>query len=171
MPQPPRSLLRSSQLFSLALLVYLAAAPALAQSRPPLDNPGRRSTSIGAVILDSTLTILENADAPPPIRNAAEDLATDFGKVFGTRPRIIERKEDAARVTILVGEQSQIPETMRSAGLSDPESFSISVTEANWNTTRATDVILLSGADMRGTIYAIYEFSQKYLGIDPLYYW
>jgi hypothetical protein len=31
--------------------------------------------------------------------------------------------------------------------------------------------VLLAGADMRGAIYAIYEFSQKFLGIDPLYYW
>ena len=30
---------------------------------------------------------------------------------------------------------------------------------------------MLSGADMRGTIFAIYEFSQQYLGVDPLYYW
>ena len=31
--------------------------------------------------------------------------------------------------------------------------------------------MVLVGADMRGTIYAIYEFSQEYLGVDPLYYW
>ncbi len=31
--------------------------------------------------------------------------------------------------------------------------------------------MLLSGPDARGTIYAIYEFSEKYLGIDPLYFW
>src|SRR2546428_11209556 len=24
---------------------------------------------------------------------------------------------------------------------------------------------------MRGTIYAIYEFSEEFLGVDPLYYW
>src|SRR5262249_4808272 len=27
------------------------------------------------------------------------------------------------------------------------------------------------GGDMRGTIYAIYQFSEDYLGVDPLYYW
>ena len=31
--------------------------------------------------------------------------------------------------------------------------------------------MVLSGADMRGTIYAIYQFSEEYLGVDPLYYW
>src|SRR5437868_14259467 len=80
MSQLPRSLLRSSQLFSLALLVHLSADPAFAQSRSTLDNLGKRNTRIGAVILDSTLTILESADAPPPIRHAVADLATDFGR-------------------------------------------------------------------------------------------
>ncbi len=47
------------------------------------------------------------------------------------------------------------------------ESFSITV---------ATDdpgkkIVRLEGADMRGTIYAIYEFSQEFLGVDPMYYW
>jgi Glycosyl hydrolase family 115 len=42
---------------------------------------------------------------------------------------------------------------------------------ADWNKARRTEVVLLTGADMRGTIYAIYEFAQKFLGIDPLYYW
>jgi len=31
--------------------------------------------------------------------------------------------------------------------------------------------ITLAGADMRGTIYAIYQFSQDYLGVDPMYFW
>ncbi len=60
---------------------------------------------------------------------------------------------------------------MRPTGLTAPESFSISVTSANWNKTRPTKVVLLTGADMRGTIYSVYEFSERFLGTDPLYYW
>jgi len=30
--------------------------------------------------------------------------------------------------------------------------------------------MLLAGAGMRGTIYAIYQFSEEQPGIDPLYY-
>jgi hypothetical protein len=32
-------------------------------------------------------------------------------------------------------------------------------------------VVRLEGTDMRGTIYAIYQFSQEFLGVDPMYYW
>src|SRR5205823_724577 len=106
-----------------------------------------------------------------PIQHSAEDLATDFGKVFGMKPRIVHRQEDAAPLTILIDEQSKLPESVRPIGSADPESFSISVAKADWNKAHATDVIVLSGADMRGTIFAIYEFSQQYLGVDPLYYW
>jgi hypothetical protein len=100
---------------------------------------------------------------------ATQDLAGDFEKVMGKKPRIINRVEDAASVTILIGEQSNLPEDMRPAGLTDPESFEISVTSGDWKP--QTKVVLLSGADMRGAIYAIYEFAEEYLGIDPLYYW
>lgn len=168
MQQLARLSFRFGWSLSIAALVCASTAPALAQSRK-LAAGRQQATPNDAIVLDSKLTILINASASPPIRHAAEDFAADFGKVFGAKPRIIERQEDAAPVTILVGDQSQIPESMRPAGLTGPESFSISVTKANWS--RTSDVVLLSGADMRGTIYAIYEFSQKYLGIDPLYYW
>ncbi|MGA8598912.1 MAG: glycosyl hydrolase 115 family protein, partial [Bryobacteraceae bacterium] len=31
--------------------------------------------------------------------------------------------------------------------------------------------VVLTGSDVRGTIYAIYQFSQQFLGVDPLYWW
>ena len=33
------------------------------------------------------------------------------------------------------------------------------------------DALLIAGSDERGTMWGIYEFSQKYLGVDPLYLW
>jgi hypothetical protein len=123
------------------------------------------------IVLDSTTTILVRVDTAEPIRQAAEDLASDFQKVLGKKPRIVNREEDAGPTAILVAEQSKVPENMRHSRLSGPESFSISVARANWNKTRSIQVALLTGADMRGTIYAIYEFAQRYLGVDPLYYW
>ena len=43
----------------------------------------------GGIVLDSRIAILERADAPDPVKKAAEDLAGDFEKVLGTRPRLI----------------------------------------------------------------------------------
>src|SRR6185312_7849564 len=82
----------------------------------------------------------------------------------------VSKTEEAGPVTIVIGLISDIPEAVRPEALSSAESFSISVSNPNWNN-RNSHAIVLAGADMRGTIYAVYEFSQKYLGVDPLYYW
>ncbi len=162
---------RWSKCLALISLSVLCAAHAFAGPQAVAhksDSNGRRD---GVLRLDANLTILESPDTRGPIQKAIEDLSTDFEKVLGKKPRIVNREEDAGAVTILVGEQSKIPEAMRPAGQTAAESFSISATTANWNKTRPAKVVLLSGADMRGTIYSIYEFSERFLGTDPLYYW
>ena len=122
-------------------------------------------------MLDSRVTLLEAADEPAPVRRATEDLANDFYSVFGTRPRIVTRQADAGPMTILIGEPSRLPEPMRPNDLTTAESFSMHLATASWSTNQTARAVVLSGADMRGTIYAIYEFSEEYLGVDPLYYW
>jgi hypothetical protein len=145
----------------------LAGSRAAANS---LDRPRSFQEHEATVIVNPSVTILESAQEAEPIREATEDLASDFRKVTGKRPRIVTRREDAGTVTILIGERAEIPESMRPAGLTAAESFRLSVESAEWNG-RPRKVILLAGADLRGTIYAIYQFSEEYLGIDPMYYW
>jgi hypothetical protein len=123
----------------------------------------------GSLALDSQVTVLLNPDEPGQILEAAKDLQNDFEKVFGKKPNIVHRIEDAGPVTVLIGEESNLPEDLRPAGLTDPESFSISLASAKGP--QPTKIVLLAGADMRGTIYAIYQFSEEFLGVDPLYYW
>jgi hypothetical protein len=147
------------------LLVALAVGcggPVLAQSHRLADQ---------TYVLDSRVTLLEVAGEPPPVRRATEDLANDFYKVLGTKPRIITREEDAGPMTILIGEQAKLPAAMRPNDLTAAESFSMQLATADWSKQPAGKAVVLSGADMRGTIYAIYEFSEEYLGVDPLYYW
>ncbi|HEX5228958.1 MAG TPA: glycosyl hydrolase 115 family protein, partial [Bryobacteraceae bacterium] len=116
------------------------------------------------VAIDSSAVLLVPSDEPDPVREAAKDLAGDFEKVFGKKPRITTRSEDAAAVTILIGSKSTEVQKL-APRLTEPESFSISVHRS------PTTVVLLAGADMRGAIFAVYHFAQQYLGIDPMYYW
>ena len=154
--------------------IFMAAALAQTKSSSTDSNPAKsnptNATHKGSVVLDAAVTILESADAPEPVQKAAQDLASDFQKVMGKKPRIVTSLADAGSTTILIGEQANIPEAMRNADLKAPESFSISVTSANFGD-KPSKVLLLTGPDMRGTMYAVYEFSQEYLGIDPMYYW
>jgi hypothetical protein len=93
--------------------------------------------------------IVESPDAPGPVRKAVEDLAGDMEKVFGRRPAIVEEARGAA---IEIGAPTN----------GSAESFSIAV---------RGNRLVLAGADMRGTMYAIYTFSQEWLGVDPMHYW
>ncbi len=122
------------------------------------------------ITLNAKATILLGPSEPEPVKRAAADLATDFQNVTGKPLRIVNRENDAGAVTILIGQQENISGNLRSARLSAPESFSISAKTANWNQ-QPRQVVVLSGPDVRGTMFAVYEFSRKYLGIDPLYYW
>lgn len=114
-----------------------------------------------AVIVNGHATIVVAADEPQPVKTAAEDLAQDCAKVFGMRPEIADRPGQGT--TILIGEAGRLPEEDRPQNVTATESFSIAA--------HGSGTIVLAGADMRGTIYAIYQFSQEFLGVDPLYYW
>ncbi|HVH70078.1 MAG TPA: glycosyl hydrolase 115 family protein [Candidatus Dormibacteraeota bacterium] len=147
--------------------VLIAAYPASAGSNKLQVT---KKTLNESIAIDSTVTLLLSPEEPGPLEEAAKDLQDDFDRVLGKKPRIVHRLDDASLVTIWIGEKSKLPEGMRPEGLSEPESFSISVTPAK-EESPSTKAVLLTGADMRGTVYAIYEFSEEYLGIDPLYYW
>ena len=128
------------------------------------------SSDSGMIRVDGSAVILLPENTPAPLRKATEDLRSDFARVFGTRPRTVTTTQKAGPVTIVIGSESDIPNAVRPEASGGAESFSISVANPKWNS-RASHAIVLSGADMRGTIYALYEFSRKYLGVDPLYYW
>ncbi len=114
--------------------LLLATGPAGAQS---------------GITIDAHTVIVETADAPGPVKKAADDLASDMAKVFGARPQIVPSSGGPA-----------IEIAAPTGGAT--ESFSIAA--------RGNHVVL-SGTDMRGTIFAIYSFSQDWLGVDPMYFW
>ena len=136
--------------------IFLAAA-ALGQTPP-------------TIVIDANVTILEGTQEPVPVQEAVKDLASDLTKVFGNKPRIVSREQDAGPVTIAIN-SSGTPSSPRQAAKTEaPESFSIAVSRVTSGNNPRT-VIRLAGADMRGAIYAIYQFSEEYLGVDPMYYW
>jgi hypothetical protein len=122
----------------------------------------------GRIILNGNVTILLEPSQPEPVQLAAQDLASDLDKVFGRQPRVVSEEDEAGPVTIVLGDEaSGAPADHASA----PEAFSITSGSAAWTQGHTTQVIRLAGSDTLGTIYAIYQFSQQYLGVDPMYYW
>jgi hypothetical protein len=122
-----------------------------------------------AIALDPSITIVESTQEPGPIRRATDDLLSDFAKVFGQTPKLVNQLDDAGPVALFIAENSHLPVGIKCATASDTESFAFSIAPAHGKSKHT--VVCLTGADMRGAIYAIYQFSQTWLGIDPMYLW
>lgn len=122
-----------------------------------------------ALTINSSVTLVESMQESGAVRRATGDLQSDFLKVFGHAPKLTSKLEDAGPVAILIAERSHIPADISCTISSSTESFAFSVVDAYGP--KSQQVVCLTGADMRGTIYAIYQFSQTVLGVDPMYLW
>jgi Ni/Co efflux regulator RcnB len=126
----------------------------------------RVSAQARSTVLNSSLAIVESAQEPGPVKRATEDLRHDFAKVFGAEPKLVTSLSNAGPTAILIAQRESLPADTNCATTADREAFAFSIANA-----AGKNVVCLTGADMRGTIYAIYEFSQKILGVDPMYLW
>ena len=121
------------------------------------------------VNLDGQTTLLINPADPLPIQTAARDLARDWAKVFGSPIRMVSNPKDVGATTLWIALDHDVPDAVtRPSGW---EQLHIESVDKPWPASPARQAIVLTGSDMRGTIFAIYQFSQEFLGVDPLYWW
>jgi Glycosyl hydrolase family 115 len=118
------------------------------------------------VTIDASTTVVESAQEPGPVQRATKDLLSDFIKVFGHAPKLVDSLDRSGPVTLLIAQSSNVPSGLGCTTASDRESFAFSLASVG-----NKHVVCLIGADMRGTIFAIYQFSQSVLGVDPMYLW
>ena len=129
-----------------------------------------RAARRAPVTFDSSVTIVESEDEPEPVHRATQDLLHDFAQVFGQTPSLANHMEGSGQIAILISGPKRPYAGIRCTVPNGNESFAFSVVHLAGHQ-QVHDVICLTGADMRGTIYAIYQFSQSVLGIDPMYLW
>ena len=152
---------------SLRRLLSTAASTYVISSLAAFSAAGAQKPQI---TIDSSVTIVESAQEPVAVRHATDDLLTDFAKVFGRAPALVNQLEEAGPVAILIADRSRVHEGIKCSMPSDPESFAFSILRIPGHQPLKR-FVCLTGADMRGNIYAIYQFSQSYLGVDPMYLW
>jgi Glycosyl hydrolase family 115 len=133
-------------------MLCLSAAAAPAQDKP--------------LAINASITIVETAQELGPIHRATEDLRQDLAKVFGREPKLVSSLSDAGPVAILIAQNQNVPAGVGCGTASGIEAFSFSLADSG-----GKRVVCLTGTDMRGTIFAVYEFSQRILGVDPMYLW
>ncbi|MGK7397247.1 MAG: hypothetical protein ACNS62_21905, partial [Candidatus Cyclobacteriaceae bacterium M3_2C_046] len=111
-----------------------------------------------------------------PIQLAVQDLASDVQKITGQQLKIVNNLNDASQNTIIIVNLASDSNLETLPNL-NPDLDSLSgqwesyvVTQAN-SYENIENPLLMVGSDERGTIFAIYHFIEKYLQVDPFYYW
>ena len=150
--------------------ITVAVLMAAAQARDPV--PFRLSTP------DATAVILALPNEPECVLLAAEDLAGDVERITGRRPGVVSDSAKAGDTCVVLATVS-CPEGAAMAESVAPglagdlagkrEAFRVVSVAAKVGTARR--VLLIAGSDPRGTIYGVYAFCEKCLGVDPLYFW
>ena len=135
--------------------ILCAVLAELAQTAPAAANVEVRLPPGVAIFLSDR--------EPEPVRRAVKDLQRDLKSVLGSDSPVVNRFEalEGKAAIVILGPESGL------AGLRHP---AISGREAHGVFVRSPHVIL-QGADPRGTIYAVYTFSERFLGIPPCWFW
>ena len=112
---------------------------------------------------DSVVIVVPDGECSQ-VRLAVEALQRDFEKVLGFKPAVVSTLGTTDGVELVVVNEYLKPQISNLKSLSGFESHRVYADAARRR-------IVMQGADMRGTIYAIYTLSEQILGVPPLWYW
>lgn len=133
-----------------------------------LAAEGKSASQSASIRLTPGITIMVGEQEPAPVRRAVEDLRRDLKKVLGCESPVVHSIVSSGDAPALIvagpnADRSAIPLDDRVAGW---EGHGLYVREID-----GRPHVVLHGSDMRGAIYAIYAFSEQFLGVKPLWYW
>ncbi len=118
------------------------------------------------ITVDTFLVV--DPDEADPIQLAVRHLQRDMERVFGRRPEVVGTVADAeGPALVVVGPASSSVAFPDLSPVTGWEAHRVHVARAD----KQVAHVVMQGADMRGTIYAIYRFSEDVLGIPPLWFW
>lgn len=133
--------------------------------------------ALSVVTPDNKADIFVDEHDFPGVHRAVRDLVEDIARVSSHRPKLVARADDLTASAIIIGTLGRgglVDDLVRS-GRVDPsaiagrwDGFHLEVVDQPLpNVKRA---LLIIGADMRGSIYGIYDLSEQ-IGVSPWYYW
>jgi hypothetical protein len=119
---------------------------------------------------------VDAADSPTVVR-AVGDLRADVQRVSGTLPTVKNSTTGLSTTAILVGTLGKSPtiDALVTAGKLDTTGvagkWESAVIQAVANPVAGVSrALVIAGSDRRGTVYGIYELSQR-IGVSPWYWW
>jgi len=107
---------------------------------------------------------------------AAKDLQRDITKITGVTPNIVHSLKETSSRCVVLG-TADCPEgkaLLASVGMPVDdisgkwELFKYKILN---NVGGKEQVLAIAGSNVRGTIFGIYDFEQKNMGVDPLWFW
>lgn len=115
-------------------------------------------------------TIYVDSDDWKGVIRAANDLSEDIHKVSGAKSAVMEKLQYPAQGSILIGTigKSKIIDQLIAS-----KKIDISSVKGQWESFIIQTVdgnLVVAGSDKRGTIYGIYDISEK-IGVSPWYWW
>lgn len=143
--------MKHNALYAVALLFApLAALHAASPATEPLRLP-------------PGVPVVADPAEPGPVLRAAEDLRRDLQWVLGAPSPLLSRlPNDGAAPAIVIAGQGPEAAVLRDPAVAGREAHAVFI--------RGNRVVL-QGADVRGTIYAVYSFSDRYLDVPPWWFW
>ena len=110
--------------------------------------------------------ILLSKNEMEPVKLAAKTLCKDFEKVMHYKPEIFQNTDDTQQIDIVIINEAVDNPLFQSRFIRPLDGFESHRVYCSPEEKR----IYLHGKDMRGAIYAIYTFSELFLGVPPLWY-
>ncbi|MGI6242521.1 MAG: glycosyl hydrolase 115 family protein [Prevotella sp.] len=113
------------------------------------------------VLLKEKVSIVMDKKMPAPVKFAVDNLRRDFSKTMGFTPTVGKGARGDVQLVIVDDEVGRVKGVSKLGGF---EAHEVKTDAEN-------NRIIIHGYDMRGTIFAIYTFSEKVLGVPPLWYY
>lgn len=159
-------------LLLLATLTLHAAGPVKTDCLSTLPQYVRYTSAPGAFCLAAdgraASVLVSSADWEGVVR-AAGDLTQDVQRVTGILPRLVQTDEPAP-ASVLVGTLGKSPLIDRLVEAGKLDASSVSGQWESYLIATVDDCLVIAGSDKRGTIYGIYDLSEK-IGVSPWYWW
>lgn len=125
----------------------------------------------------TNLSIFTNFGTDKGVMRAVKNLQTDFQKVTGEQPAILNQISGLQSPLIIIGTigtKSVIDDLIRQKKIDGKALTGKKEKYIIQNVSNpfpgVTEAIVIAGSDKRGTIYGVYEMSQQ-IGVSPWYYW
>lgn len=175
---------RLLRVVTVTLTVLFASSGVAYKEKPSIftftsENGGYQ---LGGPNLAPEIRVSPNDEAN--LRRAANDLATDFGKVLGVNGSVVTAdwattvaQKSATRPIIILGTvgKSSLIDGLISAKKLDVsalagkwETYTYQVVQTPWEGRDA--VFVIAGSDSRGAVFGLYDVSER-IGVSPWHFW